>query len=58
MKLYDMVGGESGKLVASGSLKDVKLWSDTTPNLYDVYSVLSVDGKVMDVAKTHRFSKS
>ena len=49
---YDMVGGESGKLVASGSLKDVKLWSDTTPNLYDVYSVLSVDGKVMDVAKT------
>src|SRR6185295_4724412 len=40
----DMVGGETVKMSASGALKDVKLWSDATPNLYDVYSVLTVDG--------------
>jgi len=36
---------------ANGKLKDAKFWSDETPNLYDVYVMLSVDGKVVDAQK-------
>lgn len=48
----DMVDGEILTLLAQGTVKDLKLWSDRTPNLYDVYSILTVDGKVVDVVKT------
>ena len=48
---YDMVGGESGVLKASGKVPDLKLWDDRHPNLYDVYSILTVDKKVVDVCK-------
>ena len=48
----DMVDGEILTLIAQGTVKDLKLWSDRTPNLYDVYSILTVDGKVVDVVKT------
>ena len=48
----DMVDGESGIAKASGPLTNVRWWSPDTPNLYDVYTILSVDGEVVDVAKT------
>jgi beta-galactosidase len=48
----DLVGGESARLTAGGTLTNVNFWSDLTPNLYDVYSILTVDGKVVDVCKT------
>jgi beta-galactosidase len=49
---YDMVGGETGKLSASGRLANAKFWDVSEPNLYDVYSILTVDGKVVDVCRT------
>ncbi len=48
----DLSAGQTAKLVARGRLSDVKLWSDVSPNLYDVYSILTVNGKVVDVEKT------
>jgi beta-galactosidase len=47
----DLVSGETEVFKASGKLTDAKFWSDQTPNLYDVYSMLTVDGKVVDVQK-------
>jgi beta-galactosidase len=35
-------------------LTDARLWSPDDPYLYDVYTILSVDGKVVDVVKHHR----
>jgi beta-galactosidase len=46
---------ESGGLEtikADGKLADAKFWSDVSPNLYDVYTVLTVGQKVVDVQKT------
>jgi beta-galactosidase len=37
---------------AASSMEDVNFWSINTPYLYDVYTVLKVDGEVMDVVKT------
>ena len=48
----DMVDGEKSVILASGSLKDVRFWSDLDPYLYDVYTILKVDGKVVDVLCT------
>jgi beta-galactosidase len=48
---YDMVGGETRVLTAGGSLTNVNLWTDVNPNLYEVYSLLIVEGKVVDVCK-------
>jgi len=48
----DMVAGEKTDLTASGSLADARFWSPDDPYLYDVYSILMVDGKVVDVTKT------
>ena len=48
---YDMVDGETAVLKASGELTGVNLWSPADPYLYDVYSILTVDGKVVDVNK-------
>ncbi|MGC3989752.1 MAG: DUF4982 domain-containing protein [Chthoniobacteraceae bacterium] len=48
----DMVDGETGTAKASGALTNVRWWSPETPNLYRVYTLLSVDGQVVDVEKT------
>jgi beta-galactosidase len=48
---YDLVSGEAAVLKATGRLANVNLWDDRHPYLYEVYSVLSVDGKVVDVNK-------
>jgi beta-galactosidase len=47
----DMVDGEKTVLNASGALKGARFWSSEDPYLYDVYSILTVDGKVVDVDK-------
>ena len=47
----DLVSGETETFTAGGKLMDAKFWSDETPNLYDVYSVLTVNDKVVDVQK-------
>src|ERR1022692_2406337 len=47
----DMVDGEKTVLNASGALKGARFWSTENPYLYDVYSILTVDGKVVDVDK-------
>lgn len=48
---YDMVEGESTVLTASGDLRNIMFWEPNNPSLYDVYSILSVDGIVVDVKK-------
>jgi beta-galactosidase len=47
----DMVDGEKTVLTATGALKDARFWSPEDPYLYDVYTVLKVDGKTVDVDK-------
>jgi beta-galactosidase len=48
----DQVGGEKDLFHATGKLDHAKLWSPTHPSLYDVYTILTVNGKVVDVQKT------
>ena len=48
----DMVDGEKSVILANGSLKDARFWSVEDPFLYDVYTILKVDGKVVDVDRT------
>jgi beta-galactosidase len=45
----DMVAGEKTVLTASAALQDAQFWSPEQPSLYDVYTILTVDGKVVDV---------
>jgi beta-galactosidase len=45
----DMVDGEKTVLTADGALKSARFWSTEDPYLYDVYSILKVDGKTVDV---------
>jgi beta-galactosidase len=45
----DMVDGEKSVQSATGSLKGARFWSTEDPYLYDVYTILKVDGKVVDV---------
>jgi beta-galactosidase len=45
----DMVDGEKSVQTATGTLKDARFWSTDDPYLYDVYTILKVDGKVVDV---------
>ncbi len=47
----DLVSGQTEIFSAKCKLTDAKFWSDATPNLYDVYAVLSVDGKIVDAQK-------
>jgi beta-galactosidase len=44
-----MVDGEKSVQMASGTLKGARFWSVENPYLYDVYTILKVDGKVVDV---------
>jgi len=50
-KGLDMVAGEKTLLTVSGALKDARFWSTVDPYLYDVYTILTVDGTVVDVRK-------
>ncbi len=47
----DMVAGEKTLLNATGPLKNAQFWSPDSPTLYDVYSIVIVDGKPVDVRK-------
>jgi beta-galactosidase len=47
----DMVDGEKSVQMATGSLKEARFWSVDDPYLYDVYTILKVDGKVVDVSR-------
>ena len=47
----DLVDGESEIFKAGGKLADAKFWSDETPSLYEVYSMLTVNDKIVDVQK-------
>jgi beta-galactosidase len=48
----DLVSGESEILVASGKLTGARFWDVNDPHLYDVYTILTVNDKVVDVQKT------
>lgn len=47
----DMVDGEKTELTATGALRAARFWSPEDPYLYDVYTILTVDGKTVDVDK-------
>ncbi|HVU38012.1 MAG TPA: DUF4982 domain-containing protein, partial [Opitutales bacterium] len=49
----DLVGGQSETLSAAGPLNNARFWDVTDPYLYDVYTILSVNGQVADVQKIH-----
>jgi beta-galactosidase len=47
----DLVSGETEIFKASGQLTNANFWSDAQPNLYDVYSVLTINDQIVDVQK-------
>ena len=47
----DLVSGEAEIFKATGRLTNAGFWSDENPNLYNVYCMLTVDGKVVDACK-------
>jgi beta-galactosidase len=47
----DMVDGEKTGLTATGAMRAARFWSPEDPYLYDVYTMLTVDGKTVDVDK-------
>ena len=48
----DLVAGQAEIFTASGTLNDARFWDVKDPYLYKVYSILNVDGKVVDVCET------
>jgi beta-galactosidase len=48
----DLVGGQSETFTASGTLANARFWDVNDPYLYRIYSILSVNGKVVDVCET------
>ncbi len=48
----DMVAKELDDITATGHLTNAHWWSPTDPYLYDVYTILKVNDKVVDVCKT------
>ena len=46
-----LVDGQMEIFKANGKLADAKFWSDETPYLFDVYSVVTVNDKVVDVQR-------
>jgi beta-galactosidase len=48
----DIQSGAKTILTAKGRLANARFWSPDDPYLYDVYTILTVDGKVVDVNKT------
>ena len=49
----NLAAGQTATLTAAGPLVGARFWDVNDPYLYDVYSVLSVNGKVADVCKIH-----
>jgi beta-galactosidase len=47
----NIAAGQKTMLKGAGTLKGARLWSVDNPYLYDVYTMLTVDGKVVDVNK-------
>jgi len=47
----DVLSGARTVLKAAGPLAGARFWSPLDPYLYDVYAMLTVDGKVIDVVK-------
>jgi beta-galactosidase len=48
----DMVEGQTDTLTATGHLTNAHFWGPDDPYLYDVYTMLTVNGKIVDVCKT------
>ncbi len=48
----DMVAGEKTVISSNGRLTNATFWSPAEPYLYDVVSILKVDGKVVDAVRT------
>jgi beta-galactosidase len=48
----DQVANEKDTLHAAGKLEHAALWSPAHPSLYTVYTLLTVNGNVVDVQKT------
>jgi beta-galactosidase len=48
----DLVAGQAEVFTASGQLANARFWDTTDPYLYHVYSILTVNGKVVDVVDT------
>ena len=48
----DLVAGQAEIFTATSTLKDARFWDVKDPYLYRVYSILSVNGKVIDVCET------
>ncbi len=48
----DLVSGQTDTLTATGTLENARLWSPSDPYLYNVYTILSVNGTVVDVCQT------
>jgi beta-galactosidase len=49
----NLASGQTATLTAAGPLTGAHFWDVNDPYLYDVYSVLSVNGKVADLCKIH-----
>jgi beta-galactosidase len=47
----DLVSGETEIFAVNGKLADARFWDVNDPYLYDVYSILKVNGNVVDVEK-------
>ena len=50
-KAADILSGAKTVLTATGPLASARFWSPDDPYLYDVYTTLTIDGKVVDVNK-------
>lgn len=47
----EMAAGKTAVLTAKGGIRGARFWSPDDPYLYDVYSIVEADGKVVDVEK-------
>ncbi len=50
-EVSDLVNGETEVFSANGALTNAEFWSPDHPALYDVYCILTVNDKVVDVQK-------
>ncbi|HEY4249194.1 MAG TPA: DUF4982 domain-containing protein [Lacunisphaera sp.] len=49
----DLVDGETETFTTAGAMSGVHFWEPNDPYLYDVYTILSVGGQVVDVNRIH-----
>jgi beta-galactosidase len=49
----NLASGQTATLTAAGPLTGARFWDVDDPYLYDVYSILSVNGQAADVCKIH-----